>query len=192
MCPSAKWSKFQRGSKCLICFWIKSKTKWPLLPIEDWTLKASKSDNAQILGVSYSGDHCIFNSKEFLFNRLFHREPIRGHLLFRSPLPWGMTREFWTRILEGSLRNRLRKESTAKKDEMIIKNFKLRYSGFLKSRHLDIQWSKRGWFANGPDLEWDLKSRTIWNPNKWPPLCQKIHLKYGQKCPVFEWLELYQ
>ena len=23
---------------------------------------------------------------------------------------------------------------------------------------LDLKWSKRGWFANGPDLEWDLKS----------------------------------
>ena len=37
---------------------------------------------------------------------------------------------------------------------------------------LDLKWSKRGWVAN---FEWDLKFRSpiIWNPDKWPPFCQK-------------------
>ena len=32
---------------------------------------------------------------------------------------------------------------------------------------LDFEWSKRGWVANGPDFQWDLKSGspTISNPN---------------------------
>ena len=40
---------------------------------------------------------------------------------------------------------------------------------------LGFEWSKRGWVANGLDLEWDLNSGspTIWNPVKWPPFCQK-------------------
>ena len=31
-----------------------------------------------------------------------------------------------------------------------------------------FEWSKRGWFANGLDFKWDLKSGspTIWNPDK--------------------------
>ena len=32
---------------------------------------------------------------------------------------------------------------------------------------LEFDWVKRGWLANGPDFEWDLKS--------------------GQKCPDFDW-----
>ena len=40
---------------------------------------------------------------------------------------------------------------------------------------LDFEWSKRGWVSNGPDFEWDLKSRssTIWNSDNWLPFCQK-------------------
>ena len=40
---------------------------------------------------------------------------------------------------------------------------------------LDFDWSKRGWVANGLNLEWDLKFRspTVWNPDKWPTFCQK-------------------
>ena len=32
----------------------------------------------------------------------------------------------------------------------------------------DFEWSKRGWFANGPGFKWDLKyqSPTIWKPTK--------------------------
>ena len=43
------------------------------------------------------------------------------------------------------------------------------YSGF------DFEWSIRGWVANGPDFQGDLKSGspTILNPDKWPPFCQK-------------------
>ena len=52
------------------------------------------------------------------------------------------------------------------------------------------KWPKRGCVANGPDFEWDLKygSPTIWNPDKWQPICQRQnHLKSGQKCSDFEW-----
>ena len=40
---------------------------------------------------------------------------------------------------------------------------------------LDLEWSKKGWVADGPDFEWDLKSGspTILNPDKRLPFCQK-------------------
>ena len=40
---------------------------------------------------------------------------------------------------------------------------------------LDLEWSKRDWFANDMDFNWDLKPRstTISNPGKWLPFCQK-------------------
>ena len=43
------------------------------------------------------------------------------------------------------------------------------------STSLDIKWSKRGCFANGLVLEWDLKSRsqTVLNPDKWLPFWEK-------------------
>ena len=52
---------------------------------------------------------------------------------------------------------------------------------------LDIKWSKRGWFGNGPNFKWDLKSGRpiIWNSDKWLPFCQN-HLKSG-KSLNFEW-----
>ena len=51
---------------------------------------------------------------------------------------------------------------------------------------LDFEWTKRGCVANGPDFEWDLKSRqmaaiwskTILNPDK------KVWISND---PVFEW-----
>ena len=57
---------------------------------------------------------------------------------------------------------------------------------------MDFEWSERGWVANGMDFEWGLKSGspTILNPKKWPPFCQKKHLKFGQKRLDFEWLGL--
>ena len=33
----------------------------------------------------------------------------------------------------------------------------LQYNGDLKSIRLNFKWTKKGWFANGPDLERDLK-----------------------------------
>ena len=56
-------------------------------------------------------------------------------------------------------------------------------SGDLKSEQV-----KRGWFANGSDFKWDLKSGspTIWNPDKRPPLCRKP-FAIQQKCPDFAW-----
>ena len=42
---------------------------------------------------------------------------------------------------------------------------------------LDFKLSKRGWFANGPDFEWDLK---------WWPFCQKL-FEIWKKCLDFEW-----
>ena len=54
--------------------------------------------------------------------------------------------------------------------------------------------SKKYQFTNGPNFEWDLKSRsqTIWNLGKWQPSYQN-HLKSGQKvlilnCQVFKWV----
>ena len=51
----------------------------------------------------------------------------------------------------------------------------IQYSGQLKSRCKDFNWSKRGCFANGTNFEWDLKSSspTICNPYKCPPFGQK-------------------
>ena len=39
----------------------------------------------------------------------------------------------------------------------------------------NIEWSKRGWFANGLDFEWYLNygSPTILNLDKWQSFCQK-------------------
>ena len=53
---------------------------------------------------------------------------------------------------------------------------------------LDFEWSKRGWVANGPDFEWDLKSESpaILNPDKWQTFV-KNHLKSRQKHPDFKW-----
>ena len=41
---------------------------------------------------------------------------------------------------------------------------------------LYFKWLKRGWVANGPDFEWDLKSGslTIWYPDKRQLVCQKL------------------
>ena len=53
---------------------------------------------------------------------------------------------------------------------------------------LDFEWSKSGWVAKDPDIEWDQKSGSqlfeIWTNG-----CHfvKNHLKYGQKCLDFEW-----
>ena len=57
----------------------------------------------------------------------------------------------------------------------VIQEFLIQW-GFEIWTSLDFKWSKRGWIVNGPDFEWDLKSRspTIWNQNKWPPFCQKL------------------
>ena len=40
---------------------------------------------------------------------------------------------------------------------------------------LDFEWSKKGWFWNGPYVKSDLKSGspTIWNPDKWRLFCLK-------------------
>ena len=53
---------------------------------------------------------------------------------------------------------------------------------------LDFEWSKRGWVANGPGFEWDLKSGspTIWNRDKWPPFCQKS-IEIWTKTAGFQW-----
>ena len=42
--------------------------------------------------------------------------------------------------------------------------------------NLDFEWPKRGWVANGPDLEWDLKSKSpiICILDEWRPFCQKL------------------
>ena len=56
---------------------------------------------------------------------------------------------------------------------------------------LDLEWSKRGWVANGPDFKWDLKSQsptTIWNPDKCSPFCQKLSGFWMVR--FFKWLEL--
>ena len=53
---------------------------------------------------------------------------------------------------------------------------------------LDFEWSKRGWVANGPDFERDLKSGspTIWNRDKWLPFCQKS-FEIWTKTAGFQW-----
>ena len=56
---------------------------------------------------------------------------------------------------------------------------------------LDFKWAKRGRIANGPDFEWDLKTRSTTieigtNDHHFV----KKHWKFGQKCPDFEWLRL--
>ena len=40
---------------------------------------------------------------------------------------------------------------------------------------LDFKWLRRGWVTNGPDFEWDLKSKrpSILNPDKCQPFCKK-------------------
>ena len=49
---------------------------------------------------------------------------------------------------------------------------------------LDLEWSKRGRFANSLDLGWDLKSgsSTILNTNKWSK-----HLNSQQRLLDYEW-----
>ena len=55
----------------------------------------------------------------------------------------------------------------------------------------DFEWSKRGWFANGSDFEWDLKFRSPAQPSEILTNGHHFansHLKSGQKCSDFKWL----
>ena len=55
----------------------------------------------------------------------------------------------------------------------------------------DFEWSKRGWVANGPELEWDLKSRAhTFEIGTNGCHFGKNHLKSWQKRLDFEWLGL--
>ena len=47
--------------------------------------------------------------------------------------------------------------------------------------HLDLEWSRRGWFENGPNFEWDLEIPTNGH------YFVQNHLKSKQKHPDFEW-----
>ena len=46
--------------------------------LEYHTLKASESENVQILGVSYSDDHCYFVQKSFCLVGFFIENPSEG------------------------------------------------------------------------------------------------------------------
>ena len=55
----------------------------------------------------------------------------------------------------------------------------------------DFEWSKRGWVANGPEFEWDLKSGAhTYEIGTNGCHFGKNHLKSRQKCLDFEWLGL--
>ena len=62
----------------------------------------------------------------------------------------------------------------------------LQWGSEIRTR-LDFEWSKRGWVPNGPDFEWDLKSRnsTIGIRTDGDHFV-KNHLKSGQKFLDFE------